>query len=127
MPGLRNRLTLFYIGLFLWFIFLFLKRILKVPTTPFWDWFMLLLFAAIIVFYILWFLVRIIKRPSVTKYNIGDIITAGVIHRDGHTYAVFQMQNKENVAINFMNDTTTANSLIAALLKVNGKINQPEN
>ncbi len=125
LPELKRRLNLFYAGLFLWFIYLFLKRILKIPTTPFWDWFMLLLFLAILVFYILWFMVRLVQRASVARYNIEDIITAGVIERDGCIYAVFQSQKEKNVAINFVRDSHSANELIAALCEVNKNIIQP--
>lgn len=95
------------------------------PTTPFWDWVMLLLFVAILVFYLLWFIVRLVKRPSIAKYEIADIITAGVVKREKHTYVVFQTMNKQNVAINFMNDVTTADELITELRKVNEKIILP--
>lgn len=87
---------------------------------------MLLLFGAILVFYILWFIVRMMQRASVTKYNIGDITTAGVIERDGCIYAVFRLQKGKNVAINFVHDLTSANELIAALCEVNKNITQPE-
>lgn len=122
IPPLKRRLTLFYIGIFLWFIYLFLKRILRIPTSPFWDWFMLLFLGAILIFYILGFIVRMMQQASVTKYNIRDIITAGVMERDGCVYAVFQSQNEKNVVINFVDDSISAKALIAALCDVNKNI-----
>ena len=118
----RRTSNLFYAVIFFWFIYLFAVRILKIRTSLAFDWFMVLLFAALAIYYFITLIVWLIKRNRKTKYAIQKIRRAGTVEKKGNTYAVWQMENEKYTAINFENDMETAHEFLSALIKKNKRI-----
>lgn len=121
-PGPRRTSNLFYVVLFLWFGYLFAKRILKIQTSIAFNWFMVLLFGAMAAYYFTLLVIRFVRKKRRTKYPIHNIKAAGVIEEQGNNYAVCQMKDKKFVTINFSSDLQTAQDFISALYAANNNI-----
>lgn len=121
-PGPRRTSNLFYVVLFLWFGYLFAKRILKIQTSIAFNWFMVLLFGAMAAYYFTLLVIRFVRKKRRTKYPIHNIKAAGVIEEQGNNYAVCQMKDKKFVTINFSSDLQTAQDFISALYASNNNI-----
>ena len=69
----RRNVNIFYVGIFIFFFYLFLKRVMKIQFDPVWNWFVLLLFGACMSFSVVMLMIVLFKKKWPSKVDISEI------------------------------------------------------
>lgn len=116
----KRNVNIFYAGIFIFFLYLFLKRVMKMQFNAVWNWLVLLLFGTCMLFYGTMLMSVLFKKKWPTEVDISEIekINAENLKRN-NIQLVLKNSLKSRFQFSSLKD---AEQFIFELRKVNSEI-----